>query len=111
MSGANPPTGAFADRLSAKPADATATPAAAPPPAQPKTTTDWADEVSSPTITPPSGPAAGQLDGATEARGGSKIQETEKSVSVTLNPESLAKMQADPNNPLYSADTFEKIIT
>ena len=95
------PTGAFADRLTPKPADAAAA-------AKPKTT-DWADEVVSPSEEKRT-LAIDQVDGATVPRGGSQIQETEKSVMVTLNPESLAKMQADPNNPLYSADTFEKVI-
>jgi len=96
------PTGAFADRLSQKPADTTAPPK--------PSTTDWADEVASPTEEK-SAPIIEQLDGATVPRGGSQIQETEKSVMVTLNPDLLAKMQADPNNPLYSAaDSFEKVI-
>lgn len=96
------PTGAFADRLSQKPAETAA-------PTRPRTT-DWADEVASPTEEK-AAPAMDQLDGATVPRGGSQMQETEKAVMVTLNPELLSKMQADPNNPLYSAaDSFEKVI-
>lgn len=84
---------------------------------QPKSGTSWADEVASPAAEePPSTsnadatPAAdasapvSQVDGATEPFGGSQLQEPEYEVAVKL-----ADMQADPNNPLYSATTFEQL--
>jgi ATP-dependent RNA helicase DDX19/DBP5 len=79
--------------------------------------TSWADEVASPTTETP--PATidtngkqpetapednGQLDGATQPFGGSTLQEPEFEVEVKL-----ADMQADPNNPLYSATSFEQL--
>lgn len=101
MADSNPTGGgSLADRIS-KPTE-TADP-------KPAASSSWADEVASPTEAKTA--TTGGLDGASEQQGGSRIEETEKAVSVTLNPESLAKMQADPNNPLYSADTFEKVIT
>ncbi|ETI20446.1 hypothetical protein G647_08481 [Cladophialophora carrionii CBS 160.54] len=79
--------------------------------------TSWADEVASPaTENPPTAidtngkqpetaPADnGQLDGATEPFGGSTLQEPDFEVEVKL-----ADMQADPNNPLYSATSFEQL--
>ena len=79
--------------------------------------TSWADEVASPvTEDPPTNlgtngkqpePAPqndGQLDGATEPFGGSELQEPDFEVEVKL-----ADMQADPNNPLYSASSFEQL--
>ncbi|KIV83097.1 hypothetical protein PV11_05152 [Exophiala sideris] len=84
---------------------------------QPKSGTSWADEVSSPaTEEPPSAsnlnatPAedasapVAQVDGATEPFGGSQLQEPEYDVNVKL-----ADMQADPNNPLFSATSFEQL--
>lgn len=84
---------------------------------QPKSGTSWADEVSSPaTEEPPSianlkldaaadpssPPNIPQTDGATAPFGGSTLHEPDYQVEVKL-----ADMQADPNNPLYSATTFE----
>ncbi|OAP54604.1 hypothetical protein AYL99_11052 [Fonsecaea erecta] len=79
--------------------------------------TSWADEVASPaTENPPpianveakeseSSPQNnGQLDGATEPFGGSQLEEPDFEVEVKL-----ADMQADPNNPLYSATSFEQL--
>ena len=79
--------------------------------------TSWADEVASPvTENPPSladtngkKPESvpqndGQLDGATEPFGGSELQEPDFEVEVKL-----VDMQADPNNPLYSATSFEQL--
>ena len=79
--------------------------------------TSWADEVASPaTEGHPTIPAAngnqsqpttqndGQVDGATEPFGGSELQEPDFEVEVKL-----ADMQADPNNPLYSASSFEQL--
>lgn len=45
-----------------------------------------------------------QVDGATEPRNGSTLQEPEWDVEVQL-----ADMQTDPNNPLFSAKTFEDL--
>jgi hypothetical protein len=89
-------------------------------------TKSWADEVNSPTEdTPPeisidamsSKPADSveqiieekpedipQHDGAAEPFGGSQLQEPQYAVEIKL-----ADMQADPNNPLYSAATFEQL--
>ncbi|KIX92098.1 uncharacterized protein Z520_12182 [Fonsecaea multimorphosa CBS 102226] len=79
--------------------------------------TSWADEVASPaTENPP--PIAnveakepepapqdnGQVDGATEPFGGSQLEEPDFEVEVKL-----ADMQADPNNPLFSATSFEQL--
>jgi ATP-dependent RNA helicase DDX19/DBP5 len=79
--------------------------------------TSWADEVASPaTENPPpmtstngkqpeeASEGNGQVDGATEPFGGSGLQEPEFEVEVKL-----ADMQADPNNPLYSASSFEQL--
>ncbi|KAK2753448.1 RNA helicase required for poly(A+) mRNA export, partial [Arachnomyces sp. PD_36] len=48
--------------------------------------------------------AAGQNDGASESLGGSNLHEPEYEVDVKLSD-----LQADPNNPLYSAKTFEQL--
>jgi ATP-dependent RNA helicase DDX19/DBP5 len=85
--------------------------------------TSWADEVNSPSnANPPSAPdndlaskasaapvgekqeSVPQMDGATEPFGGSQLQEPDYEVEIKL-----ADMQADPNNPLYSATSFEKL--
>lgn len=79
--------------------------------------TSWADEVASPANeTPPqiidsngkkpeaTAAGDGQVDGATEPFGGSELQEPEFEVEVKL-----ADMQADPNNPLFSATSFENL--
>ncbi|KAK5190407.1 RNA helicase required for poly(A+) mRNA export [Exophiala xenobiotica] len=84
---------------------------------QPKSGTSWADDVESPVAEEPvatsnldakSAPepsaAASQVDGATEPFGGSQLQEPEYEVNVKL-----ADMQADPDNPLYSATSFEQL--
>lgn len=87
---------------------------------QPQSGSSWADEVASPATEnpPPSNvdgkkpadaaePVAqvdGQVDGATEPFGGSQLQEPDYQVEVKL-----ADMQADPNNPLYSATSFEQL--
>ncbi len=67
----------------------------------------WADEVNSPaTEQPPTQPATEipQSDGASGAFGGSQLQEPEYQVQVKL-----ADLQADPDNPLYSAKSFEEL--
>lgn len=69
----------------------------------------WADEVNSPsTETPPaSTPQNGtipQADGSGEPFGGSELHEPDYEVQVKL-----ADLQEDPNNPLYSAKTFEQL--
>jgi ATP-dependent RNA helicase DDX19/DBP5 len=48
--------------------------------------------------------AQAQVDGSSEAANGSPLAETEYKVEVKL-----ADMQADPNNPLYSAQSFEEL--
>lgn len=45
-----------------------------------------------------------QTDGATDAQGGSTLHEPEYDVQVKLSD-----MQADPNNPLFSAKAFEDL--
>jgi ATP-dependent RNA helicase DDX19/DBP5 len=98
-----PSAGSLADRIS-KP--------------EPAAGRSWADEVNSPAdANPPSIPeqptttttteantANDQTDGAAEPFGGSKLQEPDYAVEVKL-----ADMQADPNNPLYSVQTFEDL--
>lgn len=84
---------------------------------QPKSGTSWADEVASPaTENPPTDvknvdasaeptpQAEGQVDGAAEPFRGSQLHEPDYQVEVKL-----ADMQADPNNPLYSATSFEQL--
>ncbi|KAF2740175.1 ATP-dependent RNA helicase DBP5 [Polyplosphaeria fusca] len=46
----------------------------------------------------------GQLDGSSEKQKGSALHETEHNVEVKL-----ADLQADPNNPLFSAKSFEDL--
>lgn len=48
--------------------------------------------------------AQAQVDGAGATGNGSNMVETEFNVEVKL-----ADMQADPNNPLFSAKTFEEL--
>lgn len=48
--------------------------------------------------------AAAQVDGSGEPNKGSPLADTEYKVEVKL-----ADMQADPNNPLYSAKSFEEL--
>lgn len=66
-----------------------------------------------PTATPPAespvpaeedSAAQAQVDGSGPPGNGSKMVETEFNVEVKL-----ADMQADPNNPLFSAKTFEEL--
>lgn len=45
-----------------------------------------------------------QVDGSAEAANGSPLAETEYKVEVKL-----ADLQADPNNPLFSAKSFEEL--
>lgn len=76
---------------------------------QPKSGTSWADEVASPAAETPSqipesSDAIPQVDGATSPFGGSTLQEPDYKVEVKL-----ADMQADPNNPLFSATSFEQL--
>lgn len=65
--------------------------------------------------TPPKGPepskapeddslAKAQVDGAAPVQNGSALQEPEADVEVTL-----ADMQQDPDNPLFSAKSFEEL--
>jgi ATP-dependent RNA helicase DDX19/DBP5 len=49
-------------------------------------------------------PAADQLDGAGSPANGNPLADTELKVEVKL-----ADLQADPDNPLYSAKTFEEL--
>ena len=84
---------------------------------KPETSTSWADEVNSPTTDKPNpiesepkpesnGKAAdmGQVDGSSEPFRGSQLHEPDYAVEVKL-----ADMQADPNHPLYSANSFEQL--
>jgi ATP-dependent RNA helicase DDX19/DBP5 len=48
--------------------------------------------------------ASAQVDGSGEPANGSPLAEAEYKVEVKL-----ADMQADPNNPLYSAKSFEEL--
>jgi hypothetical protein len=48
--------------------------------------------------------ASSQVDGATEVLNGSGLAEPEYDVEVSLND-----LQADPNNPLFSAKSFEQL--
>ena len=48
--------------------------------------------------------AEAQIDGASVPKNGSEIQELEANVEVKL-----ADLQADPNNPLFSAKSFEEL--
>ncbi|KAF2278670.1 P-loop containing nucleoside triphosphate hydrolase protein [Westerdykella ornata] len=68
-----------------------------------------------PAAAPPKGPetskapeeqslATAQVDGAAPTQNGSALQEPEADVEVTL-----ADMQQDPNNPLFSAKSFEEL--
>lgn len=47
---------------------------------------------------------AANKDGASEALGGSNLQEPEYDVEVKLSD-----LQADPNNPLFSVKSFENL--
>lgn len=49
-------------------------------------------------------PAADQVDGAGSPANGNPLTDTELKVEVKL-----ADLQADPDNPLYSAKTFEEL--
>lgn len=78
----------------------------------------WADEVNSPADAnpppvpgdnkEPKGPtedtSQAQTDGAGQPFNGSGLHEPDYNVEVKL-----ADMQADPNNPLFSATTFEQL--
>lgn len=81
--------------------------------------TSWADEASSAadaSSAPPSvkadaekemsSLAGAQTDGATFVTGGTDDGVVEPSYSVDIK---LADLQADPNDPLYSAKTFEQL--
>jgi len=48
--------------------------------------------------------ATTQTDGSGPAQNGSSLNEPEKNVQVKL-----ADLQADPNNPLFSAKSFEEL--
>ncbi|KAF2470081.1 ATP-dependent RNA helicase-like protein dbp5 [Lindgomyces ingoldianus] len=62
-------------------------------------------EASVPGASVPEGSVAeAQVDGATEVKKGSALQESEAIVEVKL-----ADLQADPNNPLFSAKSFEEL--
>lgn len=74
----------------------------------------WADEVNSPAtedppqLEPEAQPAEessiSQTDGASGPFGGSQLQEPDYDVQVKLTD-----LQADPNNPLFSAKSFEEL--
>ncbi|KZF23598.1 putative ATP dependent RNA helicase [Xylona heveae TC161] len=83
-------------------------------PGQSSSIGSWADETAEPTATAPAkeeekkadenNVEQSQVDGATEGRGGSDLQEPEYDVEIKLSD-----MQADPNNPLYSIKSFEQL--
>ena len=50
--------------------------------------------------------ASAQVDGSVETQGGSGLQEPEYDVDVKLSD---LQADADPNNPLFSAKTFEQL--
>lgn len=111
-------SGSLADRISKPDLDPSADSF------QPKSGTSWADEVASPASEePPTLPnidaakpteapaktpqldgATDQVDGATELFAGSQLQENDYEVEVKL-----ADLQADPNNPLFSATSFQQL--
>ncbi|KAL2004562.1 hypothetical protein VTN00DRAFT_3447 [Thermoascus crustaceus] len=97
--------GSLEDRIT-KPSGMNAT-------AQDNSKQSWADEVSSAETTnannadaekPAEDAAISQTDGAPSALGGTNLHEPEYTVQVKLSD-----LQADPNNPLYSAKTFEEL--
>ena len=109
--------GALADRIT-KPDPSSTNTATDDQPAS----TSWADEVSSPVSSKPASTddktngenttttteakeaSIPQFDGATAPFMGSELREPEFEVDVKL-----ADMQADPNNPLYSAKSFDDL--
>ena len=118
MASSNPTgSGSLADRVSKPEPSALTT-------SEETSHTSWADEVNSPTVTDPTNSVPlistngestttsteaqdttlPQVDGATETFMGSDLHEPDFEVNVKL-----ADMQADPNNPLYSAKTFEQL--
>jgi len=126
MASNNSTGGSLADRITApdKP-ESNSTPKtmnAAAASFEPAAGSSWADEVNSPsTENPPElptntapAPAAAapdqsqpnipQMDGATEPFNGSQLHEPDYAVEVKL-----ADMQANPDNPLYSATSFEQL--
>lgn len=72
----------------------------------PSGSTSWADEVASPTGPPTPGAtlADAQVDGQVEPLGGSGLHDATYEVEV-----SLADLQGDPNNPLYSISSFDDL--
>lgn len=68
------------------------------------------DAAAAPAPAPAAAPAAdeslaqAQVDGSGPSQNGGNVVETEYNVEVKL-----ADMQADPNNPLFSAQTFEEL--
>lgn len=68
--------------------------------------TSWADEVNSPISEQPpkANTESSQLDGAGGPLNGSELREPDYAVEIKLSD-----MQADPNNPLFSAKTFEDL--
>ena len=67
--------------------------------------TSWADEVASPVVGDDKDKQLdGQVDGATESRGGSQLHEPKYEVKVTLSD-----LQGDVNSPLFSIHSFEQL--
>ncbi|KAF1951211.1 putative ATP dependent RNA helicase [Byssothecium circinans] len=62
------------------------------------------DKTAEPTETTDNSLAAAQMDGAGEPGNGSSLAEKDYKVEVKLSD-----MQADPNNPLFSAKSFEEL--
>lgn len=72
--------------------------------AEEPTTAPTAEETPAETPAEESSAAQAQVDGSGPPGNGSNMVETEFNVEVKL-----ADMQADPNNPLFSAKTFEEL--
>ncbi|KAH6683249.1 putative ATP-dependent RNA helicase dbp5 [Halenospora varia] len=105
----DPKPNSLADRItqpapSLDAATASFTPAAST--TAPSGSTSWADEVASPTGPPTPGAtlADAQVDGQVEPLGGSGLHDATYEVEV-----SLADLQGDPNNPLYSISSFDDL--
>jgi ATP-dependent RNA helicase DDX19/DBP5 len=65
----------------------------------------WADEVASPVAgDDQSKQLGGQIDGATEDLGGSRLHDAQYDVQVKLSD-----IQGDVNSPLFSLESFEQL--
>lgn len=71
---------------------------------EPEVKAEPAEETKISDIPAASKPAPDQLDGAGAPNNGNELADTNYKVEVKL-----ADLQADPDNPLYSAKTFEEL--